>query len=246
MVVSRLVRRARRMTSCAVSVTLVLSMITVEMAVSAPSAHAAGTVLFNQPFHDNTVDGPAGSVSLPTAPTGTNAACLTAKGNNNSTGPLFTCGSSTDNNGSGKLRFTRAVTDQEGGVFASTSLPTSQGLDVTFNSYQYGGNGADGMAFVLAAANPADPVIPSAIGQPGGSLGYSALNSSTNGLSFGYLGVGFDAYGNFSNSFEGSGCTDPANITSLMPGQVVVRGPGNLGPATARCRAARRRRPRPR
>ena len=65
MVVSRLVRR---MMPCAVSVTLVLSMITVGITASAPSAHAAGTVLFNQPFHDNTVDGPAGSVSIPTAP----------------------------------------------------------------------------------------------------------------------------------------------------------------------------------
>ena len=52
------------------------------------------------------------------------------------------------------------MTTQEGGVFASTSVPTSQGLDVTFNSYQYGGTGADGMAFVLAAVNPANPVIP--------------------------------------------------------------------------------------
>ena len=115
-----------------------------------------------------------------------------------------------------------------GGVFASTSVPTSQGLDVTFNSYQYGGTGADGMAFVLAAVNPANPVIPTAMGQSGGALGYSAENSSTNGLSYGYLGVGFDAYGNFSNKYEGSGCTDPANIAQRMPGQVVVRGPGNL------------------
>jgi len=228
MAVSRLARRARRMMSCAVPVTLVLSMITVAIAASVPGAHAAGTVLFNQPFHDNTVDGPAGSVSLPTAPVGGgNAACLTAKGNNSSTGPLFTCGSSTDNNGSGKLRLTSTATGQEGGVFASTSVPTSQGLDVTFNSYQYGGTGADGMAFVLAAVNPANPVIPTAIGQSGGALGYSAQNSNTNGLTDGYLGFGFDAYGNFSNNYEGSGCTDPANITQRMPGQVVVRGPGN-------------------
>ena len=224
MTVSRLVRR---MMSCAVSVTLVLSMITAGIAASAPSADAAGTVLFNQPFHDNTVDGPAGSVSLPTAPAGTNSACLTARGNSNKTGPLFSCGSSTDNQGSGKLRFTAADTGQEGGVFASTSVPTSQGLDVTFNSYQYGGTGADGLAFVLAAVNPANPVIPTALGQPGGALGYSAANSSTSGLTDGYLGVGFDAFGNFSNKFEGSGCTDPANISQRMPGQVVVRGPGN-------------------
>ena len=225
MVVSRLVRR---MMPCAVSVMLVLSMITAGLAASAPSADAAGTVLFNQPFHDNTVDGPAGSVSLPTAPVGGgNNACLTAKGNTSTTGPLFTCGSSTDNNGSGKLRFTPADTGKEGGIFASTSVPTSQGLDVTFNSYQYGGTGADGMAFVLAAVDPANPVIPSAIGQSGGALGYSAQNSSANGLTDGYLGVGFDAFGNFSNKYEGSGCTDPANIAQRMPGQVVVRGPGN-------------------
>ena len=162
MVVSRLVRR---MTSCAVSVMLVLSMITAGMAATAPSADAAGTVLFNQPFHDNTVDGPAGSVSLPTAPTGTNAACLTATGNNSSTGPLFSCGSSTDTQGSGKLRFTPTVTIQEGGVFASTSVPTSQGLDVTFNSYQYGGTGADGHGLRAGRRQP---------GRPGHPLGHRA------------------------------------------------------------------------
>jgi hypothetical protein len=226
MAVSRLVRR---MMSCAVSVMLVLSMITVAMAASAPSADAAGTVLFNQPFHDNTVDGPAGSVSLPTAPAGGgNFACLSAAGNATKN-PLASCGTSTDAQGSGRLRFTSILTGQEGGVFASTSVATSQGLDVTFNTYQWGGTGADGMAFALAAVNPANPVIPTAIGQSGGALGYSAQNSSTNGLSYGYLGVGLDAYGNFSNKYEGSGCTDPANIAQRMPGQVVVRGPGNLG-----------------
>ena len=224
MVFSRL---AQRMVSRATAVMMVIGMVTVGIAAPAPPASAAGTVLFNQPFHDNTVDGPAGSVSLPTAPAGTNSACLTAKGNNSTTGPLFTCGSSTDSNGLGKLRFTSTDTGQEGGVFASTSVPTSQGLDVTFNSYQYGGTGADGLAFVLAAVDPANPVIPTAIGQSGGALGYSALNSNTNGLTAGYLGVGLDAYGNFSNKFEGSGCTDPPNITQRMPGQVVVRGPGN-------------------
>ena len=83
------------------------------------------------------------------------------------------------------------------------------------------------MAFVLAAVNPANPVIPTAMGQSGGALGYSAQNSNTNGLSYGYLGVGFDAYGNFSNKYEGSGCTDPPNISGPMAGEVVVRGPGN-------------------
>ena len=210
----------------ALAVTLLISAVTVGMTVSAPKASAAGTVLFNQPFHDNTVDGPAGSVSIPASPNGTNAACLSAAGNPTAN-PLASCPTSTDAQGSGKLRLTQATTGQEGGIFASASVPTSQGLDITFNSYQYGGGGADGLAFVLAAVDPANPATPSIIGQSGGALGYSAQNSNVSGLSHGYLGVGLDVYGNFSNKYEGSGCTDPANISKGMPGQVVIRGPGN-------------------
>src|ERR1700733_3538649 len=70
-------RRARRTVSRAAAGTLLISAVAVGMTVSAPHALAAGTVLFNQPFHDNTVDGPAGSVSLPAAPTRTTHACLT-------------------------------------------------------------------------------------------------------------------------------------------------------------------------
>lgn len=198
------------------------------MAAAAPAAGAVGTVLFNQPFHDNTVDGPAGSVSLPS---GSNSACLTAAGNS-SANPLASCPLPTDVQGSGKLRLTPNTTNKKGAVFAGTSVPTSQGLDATFNTYQYGSvapNAADGIAFVLAAVNPANPATPTATGPTGGSLGYSAF-SNASGLSDGYLAVGLDAFGNFSNGksgFEGSGCSDPANIATRMPGQVVIRGPGD-------------------
>jgi uncharacterized repeat protein (TIGR01451 family) len=220
-------RSARRLVSRAAAAALLISAVAVEMTASAPDAFAAGTVLFNQPFHDSTVDGPAGSVSLPATPTKTNVACLSAAGNATKN-PLASCASSTDAQGSGKLRLTSNDPGLEGGVFASTSVPTSQGLDVTFNSYQYGDSfGADGIAFVLAAVDPANPATPSVIGQSGGALGYSAQNSAQTGLSHGYLGVGIDPFGNFSNKFEGTGCTDPANIAQRMPGQVVIRGPGN-------------------
>jgi hypothetical protein len=232
----------------AVAVMLLISVVAVGLAVPAPGASAAGTVLFNQPFHDNTVDGPAGSVSLPTSPTGTNSACLTAAGNATAN-PLASCPAPTDAQGSGKLRLTPNTTTQEGGVFASTTVPTSQGLDVTFNSYQYAGTSADGIAFVLAAADPANPQIPAAMGQSGGALGYSARTSvapALAGLTDGYLGVGIDAYGNFSNKYEGTGCTDPANISGPMAGQVVVRGPGNgtVGYCALQSSAARRPAPR--
>ena len=55
-------RRVRRIVSRAAAVMLLTSMVTAGVAVHAPKALAAGTVLFNQPFHDNTVDGTAGSV----------------------------------------------------------------------------------------------------------------------------------------------------------------------------------------
>ena len=223
-------RPVRRIVSRGAAVMLLTSMVTAGVAAHAPKALAAGTVLFSQPFHDNTVDGTAGSVSLPTAPAASgNTACLTAAGNAIAN-PLASCPTFTDTQGSGKLRLTQNITNQEGGVFASTSVPTSQGLDVTFNTYQYGGTqGADGLAFVLAAVNPANPVTPAAIGQSGGALGYSAPSSNSPGLSYGYLGVGFDVYGNFSNHYEGLGCNDAANIAQRMPGQVVIRGPGNGG-----------------
>ena len=45
------------------------------------------------------------------------------------------------------------------------------------------------------------------------------------------MGIGLDVYGNFSNSvYEGTGCTNPAvhlHDDGTVPGQVVVRGPGN-------------------
>src|ERR1700761_153318 len=136
------------------------------------TASAAGTVLFQNSFADKTVDG-TGTVTVPTPTSGTNVACLTAK-NNGSTPPLLSCSGSGDNQGSGKLQLTPISTNKVGGVFGQTSFPTSNGLDVTFNSYQWGGpTGADGIAFTLAAVDPANPVPPTAMGSSGGALGYS-------------------------------------------------------------------------
>ena len=206
-----------------------------DRSVTRPGRHRAnGTTLFVQQFNNNTVD-PTYPVSLPSPPSGgssANSACLTASGNSNGSG-LKSCTSSTDTQGSGNLRLTSAATNLEGGVFAATSVPTSQGIDATFNTYQYGGTSADGIAFVLAAVNPANPLSPATMGQSGGDLGYSATNTGSGlvGLAEGYMGIGLDVYGNYSNSnYEGTGCTDPGYISTNgkpVPGQVVIRGPGN-------------------
>ncbi|RFA10366.1 hypothetical protein B7R54_14985 [Subtercola boreus] len=189
------------------------------------SATAAGTVLFQNSFANRTVDG-TGSVTVPTPTNGTNAICLTASGNS-ATLPLLSCPGTSDAQGAGKLRMTNATGNQIGGVFGETSFPTSNGLDVTFNTYQWGGGSADGMAFMLSAIDPANPAAPTAIGPGGGSLGYSPAGS-VKGLPNAYLGVGLDVFGNFSSTgFQGTGCTNVPNITASVAGAVVVRGPGN-------------------
>lgn len=112
-----------------------------------------------EPFHNNTANTayPVSAPALPAGATATNAACLSAQGNVG-TGVLHSCPTNADLQGSGALRFTNLTTFLEGGVFAAASVPTSQGLDVTFNAYQYSSSGtgsqADGMAFVLAAVDP--------------------------------------------------------------------------------------------
>ncbi|WP_432906292.1 fibronectin type III domain-containing protein [Micromonospora matsumotoense] len=210
---------------------LALLLTTGALVLTAGPALAVGTTLYNESFHNNTVA--PSTLFLPAAPPSrTNSACLSAAGNS-TVGPLLSCPTSTDPNGAGKLRLTSNTTAQLGGVFGAGTLPTSQGLDISFNTYQYGGNspGADGLAFVLAAADPTAPMPPAVLGPSGGSLGYSAaFNGGTAGLTNGYLGIGFDTFGNFSSStYQGSGCTNPPYIGARIPGQVVVRGPGRLG-----------------
>ncbi|HEY2578581.1 MAG TPA: fibronectin type III domain-containing protein, partial [Streptosporangiaceae bacterium] len=219
-------RRGTRLAAAAV-------MTVAGLAVSAPAqiAAASSTTLFAQSFSNNTVNSTY-PVSVPAPSSGeTNSACLTASGNTSS-GVLHSCPTSTDPEGSGNLRLTAASGGEEGGVFSAASVPTSEGIDATFNTYQYGGTDADGIAFALAAVNPANPVSPANIGHSGGALGYSAnAVAGEVGLADGYLGIGLDVYGNYSTSaYEGTGCTNPPYISTTgaqVPGQVVVRGPGN-------------------
>ena len=98
-------RSSRRMVSCATAAVLIISGTAVALTLYAPEASASGTVLFNQPFHDNSVDGSAGSVALPTTQAGINNACLTAAGNATAN-PLASCSTATGPQGSGALRFT--------------------------------------------------------------------------------------------------------------------------------------------
>jgi hypothetical protein len=194
-------------------------------------ALAAGVVLVNEPFTGTTTS--SSEWVLPGAPAGTNVACMTASTNGSQT-PIPGCGSPADSSGSGALRLTADSGGEEGGVAYGLSVPTSDGIDAIFDSYQYGTtNGADGIGFFLAAANPSNPQPPTSIGQPGGALGYSAdYGSGDPGMTYGYLGVGLDVYGNYATTGDqGSGCPILSWVTSGTHSSpksgVTVRGPGN-------------------
>jgi len=223
-------KRANPLRRRALALVTSVAMMTALLGVQAPTtASAAVTVLFDNTFTNNTVNG-TGTVTKPTSPSGTNAACLTASGNT-ATGPLLSCSGTTDAAGSGVLRLTAAAGTQIGGVLGATTYATTTGLDVNFKSYQWGGgtSGGDGMSFLLAAVDPANPAPPAAIGGGGGALGYSASGAGAGaGVVAGYLGVGLDTYGNYSaTASQGSGCSAVTNISAQVPGAVVVRGPGN-------------------
>jgi hypothetical protein len=187
----------------------------------AAPASAGAQQLLSDPFSGATTSSPL--VSLNSNSPG--FPCLTAGTDTTST-PVAGCGLATpDPVGSGVLRLTDANIGEAAGVLYDASFPTSAGLDITFDQYQYGGNGADGISFDLAVSPPQ----PTAIGPSGGSLGYSTQDFSTPmaGLPGGYLGIGLDTFGNFSNpSFDGSGCTAPS-WAGASPNQVTARGPGD-------------------
>jgi hypothetical protein len=204
-------------------------------ALAVPAGAGAVTqTLFNESFRNATTAAPivpltANTSTLPTS----GMPCLTA-GTSRATSPIPGCGlGAPDNPGSGALRLTDLSNAYESsGIAYAGSFPTSAGLDVTFDQYQYGGGqgGADGITFELLAAPPG----PTEVGPPGGANSYSPLSSSiapvnAPGVPAGYLGVALDAFGNFSNTVDdGAGCTPDPSWATTAPraNQVTVRGPG--------------------
>jgi hypothetical protein len=85
--------------------------------------------------------------------------------------------------------------------------------------------GADGVSFFLADGSK--PLTTP--GGFGGSLGYAQTTEPfpVDGILGGYLGVGFDEFGNFGNNLEGrgAGCSQPDS--GFYPNYVTLRGPGS-------------------
>lgn len=186
---------------------------------AAPLPSPRTTALFAESFADATTASASWFRPSPEA----NTACLTASGDGNQR-PLPGCGG--DAPGSGVLRLTSNGGGQVGTVFFDSSLPSAQGIDVTFDSYQWAGwsDPADGLSFALAAADPAAPSAPAHAGPAGGALGYVGV-PGLDGLPHAYLGVGLDVYGGFSYG-DPSGTGQCASNPGMQQ-TVSVRGPGH-------------------
>lgn len=131
--------------------------------------------------------------------------------------------------GDGWLRLTSAVSRQRGVAYFNAPIPTQQGLVVLFDYATWGGIGADGLTAFLfdgAIGEPGQPAF--RIGGEGGSLGY-ANRCSRDGMLGGYVGIGIDEFGNFSNDFE---CRNGGFSGGLLPDAIAIRGPGNASALT--------------
>jgi uncharacterized repeat protein (TIGR01451 family) len=131
---------------------------------------------------------------------------LNATGGNSGTLP--------DAVGQGALRLTDQGGNQSGFVLYNSPISTAQGVQITFDYYSYGGSGADGMGLLIVDGSQS----PSTAGGYGGSLGY-AEHTPTPGIVGGYVGVGFDEFGNFSNPTEGR-IGGPGSV----PDAIAIRG----------------------
>lgn len=192
------------------------------------------TVLLNETFRNATVSTPLWQYGI----SGTNSAnpFLTA-GNNPTAGVGGLPGSTTplDLIGNGALRLTSNSGDQAAFVIYNSAFSSGAGLSITFDFFAYNGatlptganpgSGADGISFFLIDGAQS----PTLAGAFGGSLGYAQKSQdSIAGLVGGYIGVGFDEYGNFANpgdnlNSSGQRQGGPGNV----PDAVTVRGSGN-------------------
>lgn len=123
------------------------------------------------------------------------------------------------------FRLSSATPGQSSFLLFSSPADTSQGLSITFDFYSYGGSGGDGLSFIVL--DNAVGTVTSA-GGFGGSLGYANRSDNgvpTPGIAGGFVGVGFDEFGNFSNPTEGR-----IGGASLGKDSIAIRGGFNIDP----------------
>lgn len=134
--------------------------------------------------------------------------------------------------GAGWLRLTKATTNQGGYAYISKSFPSTLGVIMDFEYKMWrnvpdpaGLDGADGIGvFLFDAADVQTNGF--RLGAYGGALGYTSNTAEgvNFGLRGGYIGIGFDALGNYPNNIS----FGPKNGgPGYRPNSVSMRGPTN-------------------
>lgn len=159
----------------------------------------------------------------------------------------------------GVLQLTNLTADQLGYAFIDLPFSSTYGIKVSFEYFIYNpsnpGNPGDGISFFLYDGNISAADF--RIGGLGGSLGYAPHGNSGGGftgnpisgqgfggLFGGYLGIGFDVFGNFGNEYQRKfgGFLRPNDYWAThipvtqprYPNSVVVRGPQIIQPGEER------------
>ncbi|MEG4362663.1 MULTISPECIES: DUF4347 domain-containing protein, partial [unclassified Microcoleus] len=136
--------------------------------------------------------------------------------------------------GEGTLRLTSNKFQQAAFVIYNNPISATEGLRVTFDYYAYNRGtqqfdpinspnapllGADGISFFLIDGT----ATPTKAGGFGGSLGYAQNTSNLNtvpGIVGGYLGIGLDEFGNYSNANAGK----QGGFSGPQPDSLALRG----------------------
>lgn len=154
-----------------------------------------------------------------------------APANPNDTDPQFgsflTAGTAAlDTAGEGWMRLAAAQVRQRGYAFFDSAFPSTDGVSISFEVATWGGTGADGLVFFLVDGDKVGGgagQVPFETGAYGGAMGYAQMKTdkvNIGGMPHAVLGVGFDSYGNFSNSNEGKESTKGE---SLYPNLISLR-----------------------
>lgn len=186
--------------------------------VSLSGLNRFGTFVTGQPGSPN-----PGQCSVPPfVPSGVTCYCDSFTGSNltsgifNSKWTVSTLGprSYTPSFVSGRLRLTDSRTKEATSATLGAIFPAAGNyISVEFRQFAYNGNGADGLAVTLS-----DNSVPPNPGAFGGSLGY-AQKTGILGFAGGWIGVGFDEFGNYTNPSEGR-IDGPGDLSQV----VAVRG----------------------
>jgi hypothetical protein len=142
----------------------------------------------------------------------------------------LTAAAGIDPNGEGWLRLTEAIGNQKGFMYVTQQFPTGLGVIADFEYLAWRNvddvtySGADGFSVFLFDGAINDQNFK--LGGYGGSLGYATYSSpaNTTGLSGGYIGIGFDEYGNYSRAAEQRNGGTASNVP-MNPNSIVLRGP---------------------